>query len=119
MPILTVRRPWPAVFLDEEQLDEHAHRLATHPSYLLRQILMLLKLVGGMFWGQSPEIRERIALPAYPPDPGTRRVEAAVAPPQPVRRSPVGPLVTLGRREETRGRGHEHDRRHALDAEAR
>src|SRR5262245_9011070 len=38
-PILTVRRPWPAVFLTEDQLDEHAHKIASHPIYLVRQLI--------------------------------------------------------------------------------
>ncbi len=80
-PILTVYRPWPAVFLTEEQLDAHAHKLATHPFYLLRQLIVLLKLMGGVFWGQSPEVRAFLHLPAYPDDPGTRRTEALVARP--------------------------------------
>ncbi len=118
-PILTVRRPWPAVFLDEDQLDEHANRLSAYPSYLIRQILFLLKLVGGLFWGQSPEVRRALELPEYPPDPGTRRTEEIVARPVLGPRAPVESLVLLGRRELSRGRGRDHDRHHALDAEAR
>lgn len=119
-PVLTLRRPWPAVFLDEEQLDEHAMKLAAYPVYLVRQILVLLKLVGGMFWGQSDEVRARMALPAYPPDPATRRPSGS-APTATllVERSPGEALVQIGRREEARGRGRDHDRHHALDAEAR
>jgi hypothetical protein len=105
-PILTVRRPWPAVFLTEDQLDAHAHALATQPVYLLRQIIVLLKLTGGIFWGQSPQIRAYLSLPAYPPDPGTRRTEPHPARPVPGPRAPVAALVQLGRREEARGRGH-------------
>jgi hypothetical protein len=75
-PILTVHRPWPAVLLSEEQLDTHAFKLATHRAYLVRQIVMLLKLMAGIFWGESPEIRAFLHLPAYPPDPGTRRLAA-------------------------------------------
>jgi hypothetical protein len=116
-PIMTVRRPWPAALLTEEQLDTHAHRLASHPAYLIRQILVLLKLVGGMFWGESPEIRATLLLPAYPPDPGTRRTEARVSRPLIAARAPGAALVQLGRREEERGRGREHDRHHALDVE--
>lgn len=117
-PLLTVRRPWPAVWLSEEQLDRHASLLSAHPVYLVRQILTLLKLVGGLFWGQSPEIRAALALSAYPDDPATRRTEALVARPVVGVRAPAEVLVQLGRREEARGRGHEHGRRHALDAEA-
>ncbi len=118
-PILTLRRPWLAVFLDEDQLDRHAHALAAYPSYLIRQILVLLKLVGGIFWGQSPEVRRSLALPAYPADPGTRRTEELVLRPVLGPRAPAESLVLLGRRELDRGRGREHDRHHALDAEAK
>jgi len=118
-PILTVRRPWPAVLLTEEQLDRHAHLLSSHPTYLVRQILVLLKLVGGLFWAQSAEVRASIALPAYPVDPGTRRTEPLIARPVLALRTPTEPLLQLGRREEQRGRGRDHDHHHAIDAEAR
>lgn len=117
-PVLTLKLPIPAVWLDEEQLDLHAHKLTSHPSYLIRQILVLLKLVGGIFWGQSPEVRRALSLPAYPPDPGTRRTEAFVEPPSMEPRAPGETLVLLGRREEARGRGRDYDRHHALDVEA-
>jgi hypothetical protein len=104
-PILTVRRPWPAALLTPEQRDEHAHRIATHPVYLIRQIIMLLKLVGGLLWGQSPEIRAFLSLPSYGPDPGTRRLEPMIARPAEIPRAPAERLVTLGRREVARGRG--------------
>lgn len=97
-------RPWPAVFLSDEQLDAHAHRLASHRFYLLRQLIVLLKMMGGIFWAESPEIRGFLHLPAYPDDPGTRRIEAHVARPVPGPRAPVAALVQLGRREEGRGR---------------
>lgn len=103
-PVITLRRPWPAVLLEPEQLDEHAYKLATHPVYLIRQTAVLLKLMAGMFWGQSPEIRAFIDLPPYAPDPGTRRLEPVVERPPPVPRAPVDKLVKLGRREEARGR---------------
>jgi hypothetical protein len=105
-PVLTVYRPWPAVFLTEEQLDVHAHRLATFPVYLVRQLIVLLKLMAGVFWGQSPEIRAFLHLPAYGDDPGTRRT-GPVAPARlatPPERAPVAALVQLGRREVERGR---------------
>ena len=103
-PILTVRRPWPAALLTPEQLDEHAHLLASHPAYLVRQIITLLKLTGGILWGQSPEVRAMLELPAYEADPGTRRAEAMVARPEIAAREPVPALVQLGRREVDRGR---------------
>jgi hypothetical protein len=103
-PILTVHRPWPAAFLDEETLDAHAHRLATHPSYLVRQLVVLLKLVAGMFWGESPEVRAFLHLPPYPGDPGTRRTEPFVPRPPLSPRAPAPSLVELGKRERARGR---------------
>ena len=103
-PILTVRRPWPAALLTPEELDQHAHRLASHPAYLIRQIITLLKLTGGILWGQSPEVRAMLALPPYEADPGTRRTEAFVARPVIGKRAPFPALVQLGRREVDRGR---------------
>jgi hypothetical protein len=103
-PILTVLRPLPAVWLTEEQLDRHAHQLATHPVYLIRQITVLIKLVAGMFWGQSPEIRKYLTLPAYGEDPGTRRMEPTVARPAIGPRRPTEGLVKLGKKEFSRGR---------------
>jgi len=107
-PILTVRRPVPAALLSAEKLDEHADKIATHPAYLVRQIIVLLKLMAGIFWGQSPEVRAYLHLPPYPADPGTRRIEPMVARPAIAPRAPVEPLVQLGRREEERGRGRDH-----------
>jgi hypothetical protein len=105
-PILTVRRPVLAAWLDPDQLDAHAHGIASHPAYLVRQIVVLLKLTAGLFWGESPEIRARIQLRPYGADPGTRRLEPHVArPPLPGPRAPHGDLVALGRRESARGRG--------------
>jgi hypothetical protein len=107
-PVLTVRRPLLAVFLSEEQLDAHADKLATFPVYLVRQLIVLLKLMAGIFWGESPEIRAFLHLPAYGSDPGTRRIASDasdMAPLVPAPRAPIASLVQLGRREEERGRG--------------
>jgi hypothetical protein len=104
-PILTVRRPLPATFLTEEELDAHAFKLSTHRAYLIRQLVTLLKIAAGMFWGQSPEIRAFLHLPPYATDPGTRRTESNVSPQVLLPRAPAAGLVQLGRREEERGRG--------------
>jgi hypothetical protein len=115
-PILTMRRPWLAVLLTPEELDLHAHRLSSHPLYALRQLIVLLKLTGGLMWGQSPEVRAFLDLPAYPADPGTRRTEALPARSVIVEpRAPVTALVQLGRREIARGRSLAH---HASTSEA-
>jgi hypothetical protein len=103
-PILTVRRPWPAVFLTEDELDEHAHKLATYPVYLVRQLVVLLKLMAGVFWGESPELRAFLHLPAYGADPGTRRLGHVDPPPPGGPRAPADALVQLGKREESKGR---------------
>jgi hypothetical protein len=104
-PILTLRRPWLAHFLSDDELDRHTHELATHPVYLVRQLMMLLKVMAGVFWGESPEIRAFIHLPAYGEDPKTRRVGPTVVPLLAPRRAPVEALVQLGRLEVERGRG--------------
>jgi hypothetical protein len=104
-PIVSLKKPVLAVMLEPEELDRHAYRIATHPSYLVRQIIVLLKLVAGMIWGQSAEIRARMALPPYPPDPGTRRTERVVARPVLGPREPSEVLVQFGRREHELGRG--------------
>ncbi len=103
-PILTVHRPLPATFLSEDELDDHAFKLATHRAYLVRQLVIVLKLMAGVFWGESPEIRAFLCLPAYPADPGTRRLGSSVVPATLVPRAPVPALRRLGRREEERGR---------------
>ncbi len=112
-PILSVYRPLPAALLSEELLDAHAYALATSRFYFIRQIMVLLKLVAGMFWGQSPEIRAHLALPAYAADPGTRRTEERPARLTLAPRKPIAQLVELGRREEERGRVRD---AHALEA---
>lgn len=68
-PVFTVYRPLPSFWLSRELLDRHTDRLASHPVYLLRQMVFLLKMVGGICWGQHPLVRERLALAPYPEDP--------------------------------------------------
>lgn len=103
-PILTVKKPLLAAMLSADELDEHAHRVATLPVYAIRQTIVLLKLTGGVLWGQSPEVRAFLSLPAYGADPGTRRTERMVSRPVHLEREPSPRLVPLGRREEARGR---------------
>jgi len=104
-PVLTLKRPWLATWLTPEQLDQHAHALTSHPWYLVRQLPMMLKLMGGMFWAQSPEIRSFVNLPPYPADPGTRRTETFVPRFEPPPRVITSEnLIALGRQERDRGR---------------
>ena len=72
-PIVTVFVPLPASMLSKELGNRHAERVATTNVYLLRQAIFLVKLVAGLAWGGHPRVRERFALPALPPDPGTWR----------------------------------------------
>ena len=104
-PVVTVRRPFPAVFLGQDELDAHANALAEHPVYLVRQLILLLKLVGGLFWAQSDEIRAHLRLPPYPADPGTRRTQSRVPLPVLALRAPLPSLIAIGRREQELGRG--------------
>jgi hypothetical protein len=72
-PIFTVFVPLPAFLLPRRLLDRHAHRITTANLYLVRQVVFLVKMVAGLCWGASPEVRKRFALPPLPPDPGTWR----------------------------------------------
>ncbi len=117
-PIVTLGIPLPAVWLTEDQLDRHAYKLATFPVYVIRQLVVLLKLMAGVFWGESKEIRAFIHLPAYGADPGTRQLGPGLPPPlvEP-HRAPTEGLVQLGRREEAQGRGLRHHHDHAIGKE--
>lgn len=70
---VTIGLPVPAALLPKRLLDLHAQRAAYSRIYLLRQVVLLLKTVGGMCWGANPEIRSQLGLDAYAPDPGTWR----------------------------------------------
>lgn len=76
LPIATVYWPLPAGLLPAQLRDRHAQRMATHPWYGIRMIMMMIKTVGGLVWGAAPEVRARLSMPAYPPDPGTHRDDA-------------------------------------------
>ena len=72
-PVLTVGRPLPATWLGRERLDRHADRLAHHRSYALRQVMKLLKAIGGLAWGADADVRRALGQPEYGPDSGTWR----------------------------------------------
>ncbi|MDI1483463.1 hypothetical protein [Polyangium sp. y55x31] len=103
-PLLTLRKPLLASWLSPEDLDQHAHKMASHPAYLVRQVTFLIKLVGGLFWGQSPEIRAFLDLTPYPADPGTRRLETFVPRQGPLPGGSPEKLLSLGKKERERGR---------------
>ncbi len=72
-PVVTIFVPLPASLLSKELGNRHAERIATSNVYLLRQAIFLVKLVAGLVWGGHPLVRERLALPPLPVDPGTWR----------------------------------------------
>lgn len=73
-PLFTVYVPLPAFCLSAELRERHAERLVGSPIYFVRQPVFLLKMVAGLLWGADPRVRERLGLPAYAADPGTRRL---------------------------------------------
>ncbi len=72
-PIITVYVPLPSFLLPQRLLDRHADRIATYPLYLLRSLILVLKIAAGLCWGAHPEVRKRLGLPPLPPDPETWR----------------------------------------------
>lgn len=72
-PILTVRRPVPSFALSPELRDLHAEKITSHPIYLVRQAVFLLKLSAGFAWGADPAVRRQMNLDPYGKDPGSWR----------------------------------------------
>ncbi len=86
LPIWTVYTPLPSLLLSPSRLDRHANQLASSRIYLLRQLMLLLKTVGGLLWGADPEVRQALGLSPLGPDPGTcRGAELRVAAESPPR----------------------------------
>ncbi len=80
LPVWTVFTPLPSFWLSPARLELHANRLAGSRIYLLRQIMLLLKTVGGLLWGADPEVRQALGLSPLGPDPGTFRGDQSRAP---------------------------------------
>lgn len=72
-PLITVYLPLPAFLLPRRVLDRHAERIASHRVYLLRQAIVVVKLVAGMCWAMHPTVRAHFAMKPYPPEPNTWR----------------------------------------------
>ena len=72
-PLLTVGIPLPVVFLSQSLKEKHANKLANHPIYLVRQTVLLLRLVAGLCWGKDPAVRAAMGMSPLGPDPGTFR----------------------------------------------
>jgi|SRR5580658_9273028 hypothetical protein len=74
-PVLTVGLPLPAFWLPHRLRARHAERLLSHPMYVLRQAVFLVRLSAGFCWGADPAVRARFALAPYAADPGSFRGE--------------------------------------------
>jgi hypothetical protein len=72
-PLLTVGWPLPSLFLPKPTLDTHAQRIASHRVYLLRQVVLLVKVAGGLCYGAHPKVRAAFALAPYPEEPAVWR----------------------------------------------
>ena len=72
-PLFTIGVPLPSFLLSGDALERHARKATALPIYVLRQAVLLVKMVGGLCWGSAPEVRKLFALRPYDPDPGTWR----------------------------------------------
>lgn len=72
-PLVTVGVPLPAGWLPARTRARYIEKVTAHPIYHLRQLIFLVKFGAGLCWGAHPKVREALALPAYPADPGTWR----------------------------------------------
>ena len=74
-PLLTTWVPLPACLLWKSALERHASRITSHPLYLIRSSVMLVKVTAGYCWGAHPDVRRAIGLAPYEPDPDVWRTE--------------------------------------------
>ncbi len=72
-PLLTLYIPLPVFFLPRGLQDKHAAKLASHPLYMVRQSVLLLRLVAGLCWGKHASVRKAYGLDPLIADPGTFR----------------------------------------------
>lgn len=73
-PLFTVFIPLPAFMLPRSALDRHAHAISTTNVYVVRQLIFVARMFGGLCWGTHPEVRKHFALPPLGPDRGTWRM---------------------------------------------
>ncbi len=70
-PLITVYLPLPAFMLRGRLLERHTEALIAHRSYLIRQVVFLLKMVGGLCWGEHERARAKLGRPPLEADPRT------------------------------------------------
>lgn len=72
-PLFTVFVPLPAFLLPAKLADTHAQKVSSHPLYLVRQLVYLVKMCAGFCWGVDPAVRAKLGLRPLLRDPGTWR----------------------------------------------
>ena len=70
-PLFTVFLPVPAFCLRGRLLARHTAKLVASRFYVIRQIVYLLKMVGGLCWGEHPRVRAHFGRAPLPADPRT------------------------------------------------
>lgn len=70
-PLFTVFLPVPAFVLRGRLLERHTAKMCKSRSYVIRQLIYILKMVGGLCWGEHDAVRERFGRPPLPKDPRT------------------------------------------------
>ena len=75
-PLFTVFVPLPAFLLPKRLRDKHAHKIASSELYLVRQLMLILKMPAGLCWGADPAVRKHFSLSTYDPDPTTWKISA-------------------------------------------
>ena len=74
-PLFTVGIPVLSIWLPRRLRDLHAQRITYSPIYGIRQMMFLIKTVGGLCWGADPAVRKVFGYAPLPADPGTWRSE--------------------------------------------
>lgn len=74
-PLITIGVPLPSFLLPGKMRDRYAAKVATHPVYLIRQAVFVVKMAAGLCWAAHPSMRANLNLPVYPLDPGTFRTQ--------------------------------------------
>ncbi|MEZ4288286.1 MAG: hypothetical protein R3A47_09130 [Polyangiales bacterium] len=72
-PIFTVGLPLPSFFLPSTLAELHAERVTKSQNYAARQLLFVVKMIGGFCWAADDNVRQAMGLPLLPPDPQTFR----------------------------------------------
>ena len=70
-PIFTLGIPLPTFCLSPKFQFKHAERLSTHRIYWFRQSIFVLKTMATLIWGAQPQVRKKLGMQPYAPDPGT------------------------------------------------